>query len=196
MSKYLILKRVIDFIFAIMVLPFFLLIVFIVGVLIIVNDKGTIFYKSKRIGMNGRIILIYKFRTMKMNAPDIRNSDGTTYNSIEDKRVTKIGKILRATSLDELPQIINIVKGEMSFIGPRPDLPDALDLYTDEQREKLKVQPGITGYNQAYFRNSLSLNEQLENDRYYANNVSLAFDIRIFFKTFVTVLFRKNIYRR
>ena len=87
---------------------------------------------------------MYKFRTMKENARDIRNADGSTYNSIYDPRVTKIGKALRRTSIDEIPQIINVLKGDMSFIGPRPDLPEHIMLYTNEEKRKLKVRPGIT----------------------------------------------------
>ena len=96
----------------------------IVGPLIYIEDHGTILYRAKRRGQNGKVFEMYKFRTMKMNAPDIRNKDNSTYNSPNDPRVTKIGKILRKSSLDEIPQLINIFKGDMSFIGPRPDTAD------------------------------------------------------------------------
>ena len=138
---------------------------------------------------------MFKLRTMKENAPDIRLSDGSTYNGDDDPRVTKFGKIARKTSIDELPQIINIILGDMSFIGPRPDTPVYLDQYTEEEKIILTVRPGITGYNQALNRNSVLTKEKLKNDIYYVQNLSLWFDIRIVFMTIKTVLTNKNVNR-
>jgi lipopolysaccharide/colanic/teichoic acid biosynthesis glycosyltransferase len=132
---------------------------------------------------------------MKINAPDIRNKDGSTYNSEDDPRLTKIGNIIRRTSLDETPQILNIIKGEMSIIGPRPDLPEMLNRYTKFERKKLLVRPGVTGYNQAFYRNSNDMQGKFLNDVYYVENLSLILDIKIFFRTIHTVIFRKNVYR-
>ena len=143
MYKYLI-KRFLDIILAIILLPFLFAIVILIGPLIYLEDGGSVFYVSKRLGKRGKIFEMYKFRTMKENSKDIRNADGSTFNSIDDPRVTKIGRILRRTSIDELPQIINVLRGEMSFIGPRPDLPEHIMLYTKEEKRKLKVKPGIT----------------------------------------------------
>ena len=132
---------------------------------------------------------------MKVNAPDLRNEDGTTYNSENDPRVTKIGRFLRKTSLDEIPQILNIIKGDMSWIGPRPDLMEATEKMTDKQKGKLKVLPGITGYSQVYYRNTSSLEQRFNSDLYYAEHISFFFDIKLIFMTFWTVIRRKNVYR-
>lgn len=143
MYKYLI-KRILDIILAIFLLPFLFAITIFIGPLIYLEDGGSVFYNSKRLGKRGKVFEMYKFRTMKENSRDIRNADGSTFNSRYDPRVTKIGKILRRTSIDELPQIINILKGDMSFIGPRPDLPEHIMIYTKEEKRKLKVKPGLT----------------------------------------------------
>ena len=132
---------------------------------------------------------------MKVNAPDIRLADGSTYNGEDDPRVTRFGRFARKTSIDELPQVINILKGDMSFIGPRPDTPMYLDKYTDEERIVLTVRPGITGYNQAINRNSVLTKEKLKNDAYYVKHLSLWFDIKIIFMTVIVVLSHKNINR-
>lgn len=145
-------KRILDFIISIMAMPFILMILLIVTPLIYINDPGPIYYVSKRIGKNGIIFDMYKLRTMKVNSPDLRNSDGSTFNSDSDSRQTEIGRILRKLSIDELPQFFNILKGDMTLIGPRPVLDSQLASFSDEEKEKLKVLPGITGYSQAYCR--------------------------------------------
>ena len=132
---------------------------------------------------------------MKVDAPDIRLADGSTYNGDDDPRVTKFGKVARKTSIDELPQVINILKGDMTFIGPRPDTPIGSAAYTDEEKVILTVRPGITGYNQALNRNAVLTKEKLRNDIYYVKHLSLLFDIKILFMTVATVLGHKNINR-
>jgi len=117
-------KGLFDFILSLIAFPFLILIIFIVGIMIKIDDGGPIFYTAKRIGKNGKLFKMVKFRSMKVNAPDIRLADGSTYNGEDDPRVTKIGKILRKTSIDELPQILNVLTFKMSFIGPRPDPED------------------------------------------------------------------------
>lgn len=129
-----------------------------------------------------------------VNAPDIRNEDGSTYNGEDDPRVTKIGRFMRKTSIDEIPQMLNVLLGDMSLIGPRPDPLDDMQIYTEYQKKKLQVRPGITGYNQAFFRNSVGQNEKFEHDVYYAEHISFVFDVKIFFKTIVTILSHKNVY--
>ena len=191
MYKYFI-KRLLDVFLAIILLPVLLIITFMVAPFIYLEDKGSVFYNANRLGKKGKIFKMYKFRTMKENSCDIRNADGSTYNSEYDPRVTKVGKVLRRTSIDELPQILNVLKGEMSFIGPRPDLPEHIMLYTKEEKRKLKVRPGITGYNQAYFRNSIRWKDKIRNDLYYIDNISLKMDLRIFFRTFISI-FRKDL---
>ena len=121
-------KRIFDLFFAIMALPFFIIILIVFGPIIYFQDKGSVFYNAPRLGKDGKIFTMYKLRSMKMNAPDIRNKDGSTYNAKDDPRLTRIGRFLKQTSIDETPQILNIIKGDMSFIGPRPDLPEHCDL--------------------------------------------------------------------
>lgn len=165
------------------------------AIFIKVEDKGPIFYMAERTGRFGKPFKMFKLRSMKVNAPDIRLADGSTYNGEDDPRVTGFGKIARKTSIDELPQIINIIKGDMTFIGPRPDTTMYLEKYTDEERIILTVRPGITGYNQAVNRNSVLTKEKLKNDIYYVKNLSILFDIKIIFKTVATVFGHKNINR-
>lgn len=188
-------KRVLDILISFLLLPLFVILTIIVGLLILVDDKGPVFYKADRLGKNGKVFKMYKFRSMKVNAPDIRNADGTTYNSKNDKRVTRIGKVLRSTSIDEVPQLINILKGEMSFIGPRPDLPDAIKIYSEKVKAKLSVRPGLTGYSQVFYRNSSTLEQRFSGDIYYVKNLSFLLDIKIVLKSVQAVLTRKNIYR-
>lgn len=186
-------KPLFDFLLALTALPFILLLCIPVAIAIKADDKGPVFYCGKRIGRNGKPFKMVKFRTMKVNAPDIRLNDGSTYNSDDDDRVTKVGKFLRKTSIDELPQIFNILKFQMSFIGPRPDPVDWLDKYADNERDFLKLRPGVTGYNQAYFRNSADGQQKIDNDNYYFKHISLWFDIKIFFRTFICVVKKDNV---
>lgn len=191
----LIIKRSLDLLFSIFLLPFLGMVFLPVAVYIKREDGGPIFYRSKRIGRNGKCFKMYKFRSMKVNAEDIRLEDGSTYNADDDQRVTKVGKFIRETSIDELPQIINIVLGNMSFIGPRPDL-NIDEKFENEYKNILKVRPGITGYTQAYFRNEIKWIEKVKYDTYYANNVSLVLDCKILIKTFFTVIKRDKTYRK
>lgn len=186
-------KRVIDLIIALIALPFVLLIIIIVAPFIWFDDRGPIFYAGKRIGYKGRPFGMLKFRSMKVNAPDIRLEDGSTYNGDDDPRVTKVGRFLRKTSLDEIPQFLNVLTGQMSLIGIRPDPLDWLEKYNEHERVILTVKPGITGYNQAYFRNSADGKLKLKNDVYYAEHISFWLDVKIFFKTIKTVLLRENV---
>lgn len=190
-------KRVLDIVLSLILLPFILIACIIIAPIIFIEDKGPIFYNGKRLGKNGKVFKMYKFRSMIVNAPDIRNKDGSTFNSEKDPRLTKIGKFLRKTSIDELPQIINVLKGDMSFVGPRPHIITNYKGYntlTKEKQQRLKIRPGITGYSQAYYRNSITSDEKIKNDIYYVNNVSLLLDIKIIIKTFVSVINRDNIY--
>ncbi|NLB23061.1 MAG: sugar transferase [Clostridium sp.] len=188
-------KRLFDLIFALILLPIFLLVFIIVGPMIVITDGFPIFYNSQRRGMHGVPFQMYKFRSMKNNAPDIRNEDGSTFNSENDPRITRIGKILRKLSIDEIPQLLNIIKGDMSFVGPRPNLSTKSYSSLDDLRKKrLSVRPGITGYSQAYYRNSISQHEKYVYDGYYVDHISFVLDFKIILKTFSTVLLRKNIY--
>ena len=189
-------KRAIDIVISLVALPFFCLGFIFIAPLVYFTDKGPIFYNATRRGKNGKDFKMYKFRSMKVNAPDLRNADGSTYTGNVDPRVTKIGKILRKTSLDEIPQFLNVLKGDMSLIGPRPTLAtkEYIESELDENRLKhYSVRPGITGYSQAYFRNSISQDEKFANDAYYADNLTFIFDVKILFKTVASVLGQKNI---
>ena len=187
-------KRIIDIIISVIALPVFFLLFIIFGLLIKLEDGGPIFYKAERIGKDGKLFKMYKFRSMRVNAPILLNPDGSTYNSDNDPRVTRIGKFIRETSIDEIPQILNVFKGDMSIIGPRASLASALNTYKDDEIDKMKVRPGITGYTQAYYRNRLSNREKRLKDAWYANNVNLWLDIKIFFKTIITVIKTEGIY--
>ncbi|KIY20677.1 sugar transferase [Mesobacillus subterraneus] len=187
-------KRIFDFILALVALPFWFIILFIIGPIIYFQDKGSIFYNAPRLGRDGKVFKMYKFRSMKINAPDLRNDDGSTFNAEDDPRLTKIGKFIRKTSLDETPQLLNIIKGDMSIIGPRPDLPEHRDLYEGNEERKLEIRPGVTGYNQAYFRNTVPWKERIQNDIYYIDHLSWWLDIKIFFKTAISVLKREDIF--
>ncbi|RAV13816.1 sugar transferase [Paenibacillus contaminans] len=187
-------KRGIDLLLALLALPFWIVILVIVGSIIYFQDKGSIFYNAPRLGKDGKIFKMYKFRSMKMNAPDLRNEDGSTFNAEDDPRLTKIGKFIRKTSLDETPQLLNVIKGDMSIIGPRPDLPEHRELYRGNESRKLEVRPGVTGYNQAYYRNIVPWKQRIQHDIYYIDNLSLWFDIKILIKTAQSVLKREDIY--
>lgn len=187
-------KRIFDILISIISFPIFLILFIIVGLLIKLEDKGPIFYKAERIGKDSKLYKMYKFRSMKINVPTLLNDDGSTYNSKNDPRVTKVGKFMRETSIDETPQILNVLKGDMSIIGPRASLSGALGTFKDDEKDKMKVRPGITGYTQAYYRNGLSNREKRVKDAWYANNVSFWLDVKIFFKTIVTVLKREGVY--
>ena len=188
-------KRLLDLIGSIILLPVVCLVVIVFAPFIYFEDRGSIFYLAKRRGLNGKIFNMFKLRSMSMNAPDIRNKDNSTYNAPDDPRVTRIGRLMRKTSVDELPQVFNIIKGDMSFIGPRPITTDKpMSEYDEKRRIRLTVRPGITGYSQAYYRNAISQEEKLQNDAWYAQHVSFPLDVKIFFKTIQTVLLRKNVY--
>lgn len=186
-------KRAFDLTLSLVAMPIVGLVISGTSLLIKLDDNGLVFYKSYRLGKNKSKFLMYKFRSMKMNAPDIRNQDGSTYNSENDSRITRVGKILRKTSIDEIPQLINVIKGDMSIVGPRPDTPEALEIYKNDESRKLEVKPGITGYNQAFFRNSIPQVYKFKNDVYYVDNVSFKFDCIIIWKTILSVLKRSNI---
>lgn len=186
-------KRLFDLIIGLIAFPFVLIAICIFGPIIYFEDKGPIFYKAQRIAKGGKPFSMLKFRSMKVNAPDIRLEDGSTYNGEDDPRVTKIGKFMRNTSIDEIPQFLNILFGQMSLIGIRPDPLDWLEKYNEHEKVILTVKPGITGYNQAYYRNSADGALKLKNDVYYAENISFALDVKIVFRTIKTVLCHENV---
>lgn len=187
-------KRVIDIIACLIALPFVLIIMLPIAIAIKVEDHGPVFYRSMRIGKGFKEFGMLKFRSMKVNSPDLRNDDGSTYNSKNDSRVTKIGRFMRETSIDELPQIFNVLVGQMSVVGPRAGDVESKDTYQNDEKDKLLIRPGITGYTQAYYRNHLGVREKRLYDAWYAHSVSLMLDIKILCKTVRTVIFHENVY--
>lgn len=191
-NKYL--KRIFDILLSLLALPVFVLFYLIVGLLIKAEDGGPVLYSANRIGKNSEVFKMYKFRSMKVNSPTLLNRDGSTYNSETDTRVTKIGKFIRETSIDEIPQVLNVIKGDMSIIGPRASLATVIDTFKDDEKDKMKVRPGITGYTQAYYRNNLATREKRLKDAWYANNVNFILDIKIFLRTIKSILKKESIY--
>jgi undecaprenyl phosphate N,N'-diacetylbacillosamine 1-phosphate transferase len=187
-------KRLLDVVLAFIVCIVFLPFLIIIAALIKLEDRGPVFYLGERIGKNCRMFKMIKFRTMKVNSPDIRNDDGSTYNSKNDPRVTRVGKFLRETSIDEIPQIFNVLKGDMSLLGPRASTWDVLENYKPDEINKMNVRPGISGFTQAYYRNKLSVREKRLKDAWYANNVTFWLDVKIFLKTIMTVVKREGLY--
>lgn len=189
-------KRLFDIIGALIILPFVLLEIIIMAPFIWLTDRGPVFYNAYRAGKNYKPFKMFKLRSMYVNSPDLKNPDGSTWNSDNDPRVTPIGRIMRMTSLDEFPQFLNVLMGDMSFVGPRPKLyrkENTIESYSGDKRKSYSVKPGITGYTQAFFRNSITQDEKFKWDAYYADNISLWMDARILFQTVYSVIARKNI---
>lgn len=152
-----------------------------------IDSKGPVLFKQERVGLNGKVFKIYKFRSMCVGA---EKTGSGVYSGKNDARVTKVGRIIRATSIDELPQLVNIIKGEMSFIGPRPPLtyhPWSVTEYTDEQFRMFEVRPGITGWAQINGRKDVEWHKRIELNVWYVDNMSLLLDIKIFFLTIFKV---------
>lgn len=188
-------KRALDILLSLIALPFVLLAIVIMAPFIYLEDRGPVFYNATRRGMNGKNFKMFKLRSMYVNSPNLRNADGSTFNSDKDPRVTKIGRFMRKTSVDELPQILNVLIGDMSFIGPRPTLATTpYEQLPEINKRRLAVRPGITGYAQAYYRNSITQQEKFQHDCFYAENISFAMDVKVLLQTVKSVLKRENIY--
>ncbi len=182
-SKYV--KRIIDILLSLIVIVLFFWLYLIVAILVRVKLGSPVIFKQPRPGKDEKVFNLYKFRTMT----DARDKDG---NLLPDEdRLPEFGKKLRATSLDELPEFFNILKGDMSFVGPRPLLVKYLPLYNEEQRHRHDVRPGLTGWAQVNGRNLLSWEDRFEKDVFYVNHVSFLMDLKIVFMT-VAVVFRHN----
>ena len=193
-------KRIFDFSLSLIGLIVLLPIFLIIAILIKTESKGPIFFKHKRIGKNGKEFYIYKFRSMVPNAeklikqftPEQMKEFKENFKLENDPRITKIGKFLRKTSLDELPQLINILKGELSIIGPRPVIKEELEKYGDNKYKFLSVTPGLTGYWAANGRSDTTYEQRMTMELYYVDNMSFKLDVKIFFKTVVSVLKREG----
>ena len=182
------LKRVLDILLAILVLLVPLPLYIVIAIAIKVDSKGPVLFKQERLGKDGRVFRMYKFRSMCKDAEGMGQG---VYSDRRDTRVTRVGRILMATSIDELPQAINVLKGDMSFIGPRPPLtyhPWPLEDYTDEQRRMFDVRPGITGWAQIHGRKAIGWDERIGLSVYYVDHLSFWLDAKIFFLTIPKVL--------
>ena len=183
MYKYI--KRIFDFIIALMMLIVLSLPMLIIAIAIKLEDKGPALFMQERTGKNGKPFKLYKFRSMKVN------------NNVRDfkkeNQMTKVGKFIRKTSLDEIPQMINILKGDMSFIGPRPWIPEYYENMNKNQRKRVDVLPGLTGLAQANGRNGISIFDKINYDLEYVKNYSFIQDIKIMFQTIITVFKKENV---
>ncbi|MEK4047172.1 sugar transferase [Paenibacillus sp. FSL H8-0048] len=187
MRPYLVVKRVVDWLIAcvLVVLSSPFMIAAIIAVKF--SSKGPVLFKQKRPGKNCKIFTVYKFRTMSLETDEL----GELLPDIQ--RMTKVGSFLRKTSIDELPQLFNILKGDMSFIGPRPLLVKYLEYYTPEQNRRHEVTPGISGWAQVNGRNTISWQEKFDYDVWYVDHINLKLDMRIFWKTVKNVLIREGV---
>lgn len=180
-------KPVIDFLFSLIALILISPLILIVIVILFISNQGSPFFIQERPGMHGKIFKLYKFRTMN-------NKHDEYGNLLSDvKRITSIGKIFRKTSLDEIPQLFNVLKGNMSLVGPRPLLIEYLEFYTPEQRKRHNVKPGITGWAQVNGRNAIKWEEKFKFDIWYAENLSFILDLEIIFLTILKVVKKDNI---
>jgi len=176
-----------------------ILLIFIAVLIKLEDPKGPIFFTQKRVGKNGREFNMYKFRSMITDA-EAKLEELLKYNEVEgamfkmkdDPRITRVGKFIRKTSIDELPQLFNVLKGDMSLVGPRPPLPREVNEYTNYHKQRLLVTPGCTGVWQASARNSVGFEEMVEMDLYYIRNRSFVFDIKIILKTVLVLFGSKN----
>lgn len=180
-------KRILDFTVSFISIIVFSPIFMLVALLLLLNNKGSVFFFQKRPGKNEQIFKVVKFKTMT----DKKDKNGNLLPDAD--RLTKFGKFVRKTSLDELPQLINVLKGDMSLIGPRPLLPEYLPLYNNTQKRRHLVKPGITGWAQVNGRNAISWKKKFEYDVWYVDNISFKLDIKIILKTILKVLISKDI---
>lgn len=183
-------KRILDVFFALMLLVLFIPIFIIIPITIRIEDSSSpAIFKQKRIGEHEKIFTVYKFRSMR----SVQGDDVRKPNLPDIDRMLKVGKFIRKTSLDELPQLINIIKGDMSFIGPRPLFMEYLPYYTDQEKKRHNVKPGISGWAQVNGRNAISWDEKLSMDVYYVNNISIILDTKIFIYTIKKVLLASDV---
>lgn len=184
-------KRAVDIVVSLSGLILLLPFLGVIAAAIKIDDPGPVFFRQERSGKDGCIFRVYKFRSMVVDA---EKKGAGVFVEENDSRITRMGKMLRHTSLDELPQLINVLKGEMSLVGPRPTLPYQVERYDERQRRRLEVKPGITGWAQVNGRNALTWPERIELDLWYVDNWSLWLDLKILWRTFLIVAKREGIY--
>ena len=182
-----IIKRLLDLLIAVLALVLLSPLLLLTAAAVKLSSKGPVIFKQRRLGRDGREFDFYKFRSMVVNA---EKTGSGVYSGKGDPRVTKVGRFLRATSIDELPQLVNILKGDMALIGPRPPLtyhPWPIDRYTERQRHMFDVRPGITGWAQTHGRKDVEWHKRIELNVWYVEHVSFWLDVKIFFLTFLKV---------
>lgn len=197
-NKYI--KRFIDIVLSFIALVLLSPIFLIIAICIKIESKGPVFFVHKRVGKNGKMIRMYKFRTMVPNAeelikqftPEQMREFKENFKLENDPRITKVGSFLRKTSLDELPQLVNILKGDLSIIGPRPVIGEELEKYGKNKEKFLSVTPGLTGYWAANGRSCTSYEKRMEMELYYIDNLSWKMDIKVFLKTILSVIKREG----
>ena len=190
----LVLKRLMDILGSLIGIVILLPVLIIVALAIKIDSKGPVFFRQERLGKNGKVFKIVKFRTMIENAESVGTG---VFTSNSDNRVTKFGKILRGTSLDELPQLFNILLGSMSIVGPRPPViyhPYLYENYPEKYKDRFSMKPGVTGYAQVIGRNTLTWEERFDYDLIYIHKFNLLFDLKIIFKTFMVFNNKKEIF--
>lgn len=190
-----IIKRLLDILIAIVVLIVFSPVLLVIWIAIRLDSEGPAIFRQKRVGKGGADFVMFKFRTMFYNAPDLRNPDNSTFNSDADPRLTRLGGLLRRTSLDELPQLVNVLRGEMSIVGPRPELPEGTTTYLPHQAARLTVRPGITGWAAVNGRNDLAMASKRDMDAWYAENWTLGLDAKILWRTISVVFSGRSVNR-
>lgn len=194
-------KRTFDFLFSTLLLIILSPLFLIIMIWIKLDSKGEAVFKQTRVGVKGEPFTIYKFRTMIKNADKMFNKEvnrenlgNLVFQEKDDPRITRSGRFLRKTSLDELPQLLNIIKGDMSIIGPRPEISDIADLYTEEESIRLLMKPGVSGLAQVNGRGDLELSETIKYDIKYVTGFSLWMDFKILLKTVKVVIMREGAY--
>ncbi len=192
-------KRGLDVMISGVLLILFIPLFGMISVAILVDSRGGAFFRQIRVGKNGKLFNFYKFRSMIRNAEMLRKTlrnqneaEEPLFKIRRDPRITRVGRFLRATSLDELPQFWNVLRGDLSLVGPRPHLPEEVKAYSEAQQERLSVKPGITCRWQAENRSSTKFDEWIESDLEYIRNRSFRADLAILYRTFYTVLTRRN----
>jgi lipopolysaccharide/colanic/teichoic acid biosynthesis glycosyltransferase len=187
-------KRAIDLAGASLASVVLLPVAAVVCVVVKLGSPGSVLFRQKRLGKGGVPFTLYKFRTMQDGAPMLRNADGSAFVGAGDPRLTRAGRFLRDSTLDEIPQLINVLRGDMSLVGPRPDLVEQLELYDDMMRRKLEAKPGMASLSLVHGRNSLAWYKRAELDVYYVNHRSLLLDAKIFLMALLMVLLRRGVY--
>ncbi len=199
---YLLIKRTIDIIGSLVGIVLLSLLFILVAILIKLEDpKGSVFFTQKRVGKNGKEFRMYKFRSMVSNAEErlkellkFNEVSGAMFKMRDDPRITRVGRFIRKTSIDELPQLLNVLKGEMSLVGPRPPLPREVELYSSYDKQRLSVKPGCTGLWQVTGRNSVGFKDMVELDIKYIRNRTTLLDIKIIFRTLLVLFGSKDAY--